>query len=772
MKHMKTKIISFLSVTSLLILVLATLPAGAQNPEPAERVVVRYDDGNFQVLSRTPIVKALAASDILPAELGAVSGFWYELQAPDGTVIYRRIIANPLRVTHEGSDVEGASPSLIEHFPASKVFSVIIPRAGDGDQLVLFCSPLEPAVVRAFPAAEVARLVFGGAVAAFAPAPPPQPGPGDGTVVGATKVVDNGPDAQRFNLVLLAEGYREAELPLFRQHVQDFIDQFFDTSPFRENCSAFNIWRIEVTSTDSGADDPAPPADNPGTPENEALRCAGGAGTTVATYFDATFCADGVIRRLTGANGGTAIAVLNAQVPQWDNALIIVNSAIRGGSGGNPGVTTVGGGDWKDVAIHEIGHSAFGLADEYDYWAGCGVDAAGTRDNHPAGEPSEPNVTLQTDRTMIKWRDLIDAATPVPTTQNADCTRCDNQANPFTGQVVGLYEGAHYYHCDAYRPTFFCKMRVTTDPFCQVCTREILADLAAFQPPNTAPTCNAGVSVALECAGATTSHQFDGRLSIDVDCDPLTFQWTGPFIGGAVSGPTPTVQFVGTGVFTVTLTVSDGTASGSCTKTVTVRDTLAPAINCPANIVKANDPGLCSAVVLFQATATDVCAGPLTAACVPPSGSVFPKGVTTVVCGVSDPAGNRSECAFSVTVEDREPPRASCLPGTNPSGQRIPGERLGLDHSDGFLALSAQDNCDPNPAIYLRDSASGFTAGPFANGDRIKLTQALGTRPRQANAPGVLRAHLLFNGDALLYAVDADGNTSTPVICSVPPKHK
>lgn len=757
---------------TLLFTVLALLGAwsvAAQNAELAERVVIRYDNGNFEVLSRTPIIKALGPSDILPAELGAVSGFWYELQAPDGTVRYRKVMANPLRVTHEGADVEGASPSLIEHFPATKVFTLLIPLAADGDQLVIFCSPSEPAAVRAFPAAEVARLAP--AAAALAPAPPPQPGPGDGAVIGATKVVDNGPDAQRFNLVLLAEGYRQAELPQFRQHVQEFIDRFFDTSPFRENCSAFNIWRVEVTSTDSGIDDPAPPADNPMTPENEALRCAGGTGATVATYFDATLCADGVIRRLTGANGGTAINVLNAQVPQWDNALIIVNSAIRGGSGGNPGVTTVGGGDWRDVAIHEIGHSAFGLADEYDYWAGCGVDAAGTRDNHPNSEPTEPNVTLQTDRTMIKWRDLIDASTPVPTTQNADCTRCDTQGNPFVGQVVGLYEGAHYYHCDAYRPTFFCKMRVTTDPFCQVCTREILADLAPFQPANTAPTCNAGTSVILECAGATTSHQLDGRLSTDVDCDPLTFNWTGPFLGGAASGPTPTVQFPGTGVFTVTLTVSDGTASSSCSKTVTVRDTIPPTINCPANIVQGNDPGLCSAVVTFQATAIDICAGPLTPTCVPPSGSIFPKGTTTVVCGVGDPAANRSECAFNVTVEDREAPRTSCVQGTNPGGGTIPGEG-NSDNPDGFYALLAEDNCDPNPLIYLRDSVSGVVAGPFVNGDQIKLTQAPGTRARQMRGTGVLAARIFFNGDALLYAVDADGNTSIPTLCHAPPKKK
>ena len=42
-----------------------------------------------------------------------------------------------------------------------------------------------------------------------------------------------------------------------------------------------------------------------------------------------------------------------------------------------------------------MGHTAFGLADEYPYYAGG--DETG-HDHHPAGEPSEPNVTANTNR--------------------------------------------------------------------------------------------------------------------------------------------------------------------------------------------------------------------------------------------------------------------------------------------------------------------------------------------------------------------------------------
>jgi hypothetical protein len=206
------------------------------------------------------------------------------------------------------------------------------------------------------------------------------------------------------------------------------------------------------------------------------LAC-GGTGVDVATYFDASFCWDGVIRRLLYINSTTAYNVLNAQVPEWDQALVIVNSEIYGGAGGEVGVSSACDG-CEDVAVHELGHSVFSLADEYDYWAGCGIDT--DRDHHPAVEPSEPNVTIQTVRELIKWNDLILPETPVPTTENPDCTQCD-RFDPYPGQVVvGLYEGAHYYHCDAYRPAYGCKMRELGYDFCPVCSQRILQVLDPY----------------------------------------------------------------------------------------------------------------------------------------------------------------------------------------------------------------------------------------------------------------------------------------------------
>ncbi len=749
---------------------------------PAERLTVHYQNGQFQLVTRFALMKVLPRSDVLPRAEGPVSGFWYELRSANGALRYRRIIANPLRLRFEGPDLEagGTQPVLTESITQDQVFSVLIPQPQVGDQVVFFSSPLQIGG-EAFPAQEIGRITFEpvigaprGAVRTRTSRGLPQPGPADGAVVSATKIVDNGPDTDRFVIVLLGDGYRASELTQFHNDAQDFVNFLFNTPPFSFNCTAFNVWRIDVSSTDSGADSPAPPVDNPMTPVDESLNCAGGTGTTVATYFDATFCADGVIHRLLGVNNGTATTVLNANVPQWDNALVIVNSTQYGGSGGSIGTTSLAG-TWENIAIHELGHSAFGLADEYEYYAGCGTDAPGTRDNHPAAEPSQPNVTIETNPALIKWASLIAGGTAIPTTQNANCAVCDPQPDPAPGMtVVGLYEGAHYYHCDAYRPAFHCMMR-NFGVFCPVCEQRILQTLEPFQPANTPPACAAGGPYVAECAGATTSVLLNGSASSDLDCDLLTFTWTGPFVGGMATGPTPTVQFSGSGNFVVQLQVSDGTANSVCNATVTIQDTTPPNIVCPTNIVRPNDPGLCSAVVTFSATAVDVCSGPLSVTCVPASGSVFPKGVTVVTCSTADPGGNDSQCSFSVTVQDKEAPVVACLKGVNPSGKNIPGSKRNSgqgQNPSGFYQLKATDNCDGTPALYIRDSASSFVAGPFKSGDTVKIVQTPGGKPRQQHAPGAVKAHIHLRGDALVFAADDDGNVSAPVDCLVPPRPK
>lgn len=48
--------------------------------------------------------------------------------------------------------------------------------------------------------------------------------------------------------------------------------------------------------------------------------------------------------------------------------------------------------------------------------------------------------------------------------------------------TVGAFEGAHYYHCGAYRPEFNCRMRQLGQPYCGVCRKRITETLSPHLP--------------------------------------------------------------------------------------------------------------------------------------------------------------------------------------------------------------------------------------------------------------------------------------------------
>ena len=233
--------------------------------------------------------------------------------------------------------------------------------------------------------------------------------------------------------------------------------------------------RVDVISTDSGADDPGTCADG-----------SIGSGATARTYFDATFCSGGT-RRLLTVDNWTALNVARTQVPQVHMTMVAVNSTIYGGSGGPVGTFSMAPGA-DEIALHEMGHTAFGLADEYETFQGCGSGETGHDVFPDTEEPVEPNVTIQTDPARIKWRALLTQPSDgLPTTVNANCSDCDLQPNPKSADYVGAYAGARYFHCGVFRPSFNCRMRTLNFPYCAVCQQVIRKTLTPYMPPPGSP---------------------------------------------------------------------------------------------------------------------------------------------------------------------------------------------------------------------------------------------------------------------------------------------
>jgi hypothetical protein len=139
-----------------------------------------------------------------------------------------------------------------------------------------------------------------------------------------------------------------------------------------------------------------------------------------------------------------------------------------------------------------------------------------------------------------------------------------------------------------------------------------------------------GPSGATVTFSATASDLVDGATT--VTCSP-------------VSGSTFAL-----GNTTVNCTSTDlagNTAAGSFT--VHVVDTTAPTLHLPSNMTL-TATSAAGAPASWTATATDAVDTSVDVTCVPPSGSTFAPGTTTVNCSATDDSGNQATGSFTVTV--------------------------------------------------------------------------------------------------------------------------
>ena len=324
-------------------------------------------------------------------------------------------------------------------------------------------------------------------------------GVGDGKFIEKFVEKDCTVTSTPWNLVILSEGYTKTELPLFRNQVQEFVDRFLRFPPFDLFKDVIKITRLDVSSTENGIDDP--------------LECKPdlpGSGVEVQTFFDATLCGNGTIRRVINLDESLVDDTIGRQMAPlkpWeiDAKLVFINSDKFGGSAGaGIGKLCIGpptGDLIKDAAffddavhtqIHELGHSGFGLADEYDHDYSCPEDPRflvhdGTAQEAFPGFPpgsgivdfSEPNVTIETTPSALKWSDLILTSVTVPRMPNPDPKKCSRGPSPPSSlspsmEGAGLFEGANHFRTKIFRPQFSCKMFTVSTQFCVVCKRTIM----------------------------------------------------------------------------------------------------------------------------------------------------------------------------------------------------------------------------------------------------------------------------------------------------------
>jgi len=192
----------------------------------------------------------------------------------------------------------------------------------------------------------------------------------------------------------------------------------------------------------------------------------------------------------------------------------------------------------------------------------------------------------------------------------------------------------------------------------------------------------------------------------------VTFNATATDNSGSVSvtcvPPSGSVFPLGLTLVTCTATDPSGNAStGTFTVGVvdpSIRDVEPPVITVPPGIVVPTDPGTNNAVVTYTVTVTDNRPG-ATVVCQPPSGSIFPVGVSTVVCTAMDVAGNKATNQFTVTVEDRERPTLILPP--NIVRPVDPGTNIAVV----TYTVIATDNSGSVAVVCVPPSGSAFSIG-------------------------------------------------------------
>jgi hypothetical protein len=248
-----------------------------------------------------------------------------------------------------------------------------------------------------------------------------------------TELLRSGGDGKKKNLVILGDGFQAgSDQTTFNNFVDTYVMQgVFEHGVLRETMNAFNIFRVNLESNDSGVTQ----IDSNGNVTTSRDTALG--------YRYSGIWADCWMKPGPNTNS-TMTSILNHAVPEWDYVFIILNETSGGGCRrGNTAAVTISNPTGWATGNHELSHMVGNLGDEY---FGSG--------KYTGGEPSKVNLTKQTQRSKIKWNEWIDPNTPIPT----ECSDVSDN----TGDV-GLFEGATIgttkYDQDLYRPSCTGRMR-------------------------------------------------------------------------------------------------------------------------------------------------------------------------------------------------------------------------------------------------------------------------------------------------------------------------
>jgi len=291
-------------------------------------------------------------------------------------------------------------------------------------------------------------------------------------------IVVNGPSPQKVDLLILGDGYTQADMKKFERDARRLSAHLFQVSPFKERAKDFNVWAMAVPTQESGISRPS-----------TGVHHASALGTRYDIFGSERYVLTLDNRALRDI----------AQYAPYEFIEILVNNDTYGGGGiFGQFSTAAAGNDWANyLFVHEFGHHFAGLADEY-YTSPVAYQSSGAR-----MEPWEPNVTALREPSKLKWKQHVQAGTPLPTpwpkaeyeqysreyqkrrTALRAANRPESEMSALFKEdlaqsqalfakapyrtAIGAFEGANYEASGYYRPAMQCIMFDRSEQFCPVC---------------------------------------------------------------------------------------------------------------------------------------------------------------------------------------------------------------------------------------------------------------------------------------------------------------
>ena len=295
-------------------------------------------------------------------------------------------------------------------------------------------------------------------------------------------ILDNGPASQKVDIVILGDGYTKDEMQKFRFDATRLTNVLLSQEPFLSRKNDISVRAVETPSEVSGVSRP-----HPGVFKRTALSAHYGS-------FDS--------ERYVLSYDNRKIRDVASAVP-YDFMVILINERTYGGGGIYNLYTTVSvdNGFGEYIMVHELGHHMGALADEY-YTSSIAYETPKV-----TAEPWETNITALFDRKNLKWKDLVEDETPIPTPwnkepfdqfgyqvqQKRDSLRAAKVPEELVEELfrqqmrqedqffavekykdqVGAFEGAGYLAKGLYRPQLDCIMYTRHMHFCKVCQKSI-----------------------------------------------------------------------------------------------------------------------------------------------------------------------------------------------------------------------------------------------------------------------------------------------------------